>query len=166
MPNNPDKLLKSRSRRKKHYFQQLIDEPVFVGKTPRNAERPHGVSYRKPFYVATFFWLCTLLTLLPVMAGILYFYQKQSLKSFKLLGLAIILHLGTVFICFLARKAARCTLCRAHTLVDGKSRKHDKAYKIRPFSYASTSCLTILTSNRFRCQHCGTSFIVKPNRKK
>jgi len=70
----------------------------------------------------------------------------------------VILYIVTWLISMLVRKTCRCPLCKAYSLIDGKSYKHEKAYRIRPLSYGSTACLNLMFTGRMRCQHCGTPF--------
>jgi len=96
--------------------------------------------------------------------GIGYMLLNYSIQGVSVAICGIAIFAFTYLMSFLARKHVRCPLCKAHTLVDGKSYKHDKAFKVKPLSYNSTACATILVSGKFRCMHCSTPFDLTKSR--
>ena len=128
------------------------------GKKPHREQNAHKVLRKWPYYRAMLIWFVCLIILLLSLAVIGYGVHLKETKIIfiGLGGLGIWLILKVVYL--LACKATTCPLCRACHLVNGKSNKHKKAYKIFPFSYATTAVFTAALSMCIRCMHCGVTF--------
>lgn len=59
---------------------------------------------------------------------------------------------------YIARRSARCPLCKGTPLLDTPATKHQKALRIKPLNYGMTAQLQLILSHRFRCMYCGTPF--------
>lgn len=131
---------------------------LIKGKRPHREHNAHKVTRKWPYFRAMILWFACLFILLGTILVIAYgIYSKE--KQFIIIGVAGgILWLFSKLLYFLACKATTCPLCRACHLVDGKSNKHKKAYKIFPFSYATTAIFTAVLTMCIRCMHCGVTF--------
>jgi len=151
-----------RKRRKssndRSYFKGLIGDPFVKGKFEIEDQNTHSVPHAVPFYLASFFWLLSRVSVLLIAAGGYYFYLHRDMEGFTAFGGAIAVCLILLLISLITRKKCRCPLCRGYALVDGRSRKNDKACKLKPLSYTGTSIMKILLTRKFRCHHCGTPF--------
>ena len=151
---------KKKSKKKKHEYSGFF----LSGKWPENNNAAHGVKYRQPFYSGALAGIALLLVALLPLSALVYFILNKNLQNLWLLLGAVGIFLITFLISYIVRSKARCPLCRGHALLTGKNKKNPKALKIFPFSYAITSCLTILFLRRYRCHHCGTPFVMEDRR--
>lgn len=128
------------------------------GKRPHRKENAHKVLRKWPYYRAILLWFICLLVLLLSLGVIGYGVHLKTTKFIfiGLSGMGLWLFLKVLYL--LACKATTCPLCRAYHLVNGKSNKHKNAYKIFPFSYATTAVFTAALSMCIRCMHCGVTF--------
>lgn len=72
----------------------------------------------------------------------------------------------TWLISHIARRSARCPLCKGTPLLDTAAVKHVKAVRLKPLNYGMTAQLQLVLTHRFRCMYCGTPFdlLRKPGR--
>ncbi|MBK1790664.1 hypothetical protein [Persicirhabdus sediminis] len=61
----------------------------------------------------------------------------------------------------ISSRSATCPLCRGKCLASSKASKHKKAYRLKPLSYAQTTALSIVFTNKWRCMHCGSVYDLK-----
>ncbi len=131
---------------------------LIQGQSPHRRRNAHSVIRKWPYVRASLVWLMAMVLVLLAL-GI--FGYGVWLKLPKVIYLAIALLVFWLFmrLMFLfAAKATRCPLCRANHMSNTQSNKHKNAYKIFPFSYASTAVLTAIFKRCIRCMHCGVTF--------
>ncbi len=138
---------------------------LIVGKKPHRMHNAHKVNAKWPYIRAAFLWFTCIAVMLLALTTLGYGIIEKQMKIIYL-GIALI-GLWLVFktLCYFACKSVTCPLCRSSHLVTGKSSKHKKAYKVFPFSYASTAIITGFFLSCIRCMHCGVTFdLNKKNR--
>lgn len=152
-------------KRKTNYFSGLFLDPVIKGKWDINKNHAHSVKDRFAFYRAVFIYLLSIFSILAfvtlILLAIFALPDIPDLKKVNFLCLVFLVVVILYLISFFVRRTCKCPLCRANPLLDGKSVKHAKACKIKPFNYSSTATVSILIRNAYRCQHCGTPFVIK-----
>ena len=138
---------------------------LIQGSKPHRERNAHKVNRKKPYFRAMFIWLCCTLIIFLAIATLAFGINQKNMK-FVYMGITLVgLWIFMRVVYLLACKATTCPLCRAPHLVNGKSHKHKKAYKIFPFSYATTAIFTATLSMCIRCMHCGVTFdLNKKNR--
>lgn len=154
--------MKSRSRRKRRsgYLKGLLFDPFVVGKWSIIRDNAHRANHPMAFYKGIIVSLIAALFFIVTLVSAVLFALDRSMTNLRILGISIVLFFILQLISFIIRRTCICTLCRANPLIDGKSIKHAKACKVKPLNFASTAMLSILLRNQFRCQHCGTPFIL------
>ena len=125
------------------------------GRAPHREQNAHKVLAKWPYYRAALIRLSALGLLFMAIAifgfGI---WQKDRAAIFTGIATSVI----CIFMFVFASKATKCPLCRVNHFVNGKSVKHQKAYKIFPLTYSSTAVVTVALNRCLRCMHCGVSF--------
>jgi len=131
---------------------------LIKGKRPHREQNAHKVLRKWPYYRAMLLWFGCLFVLIGSLSIIGYGVHLKQPRIIYI-GLGCMLLWLLLKVCYLlACKTTTCPLCRASHLVNGKSNKHMKAYKIFPFSYATTAVFTAVLSMCIRCMHCGVTF--------
>ncbi len=128
------------------------------GKRPHRKQNAHKVLRKLPYFRAILLWFTcvTILLLSIVVIGYGVYLKETKIIYLGLGGLGFWMLFKIAYL--LACKVTTCPLCRAYHLVNGKSNKHIKAYKIFPFSYATTAVFTAALLRCVRCMHCGVTF--------
>lgn len=113
----------------------------------------------KRAYVASMF--CAFLHYLSIVAtatlGYILFRTRDEAVAWWLVG-AMLGIAVTWILTYVARRNARCPLCKGTPLLDTQASKHRKAVRMAPMNYGMTAQLQLIMTQRFRCMYCGTPF--------
>ena len=131
---------------------------IVSGKRPHRKHNAHRVNRKWPYIRTALLWFtCVAISIVALSTVGFGIYEKNM----KIIFLGLILAAFWMILrllCFFSGKGVTCPLCRASQLVNSKSNKHKKAYKVFPLSYASTAIVTAFFTACVRCMHCGVTF--------
>lgn len=135
------------------------DNTFTKGKRPKRGPHCHSVLKRRNYLYTLIFWIlgqAATVFALVVLGNMIYKLDFSThFSTFAIAAIsATILYIAYI----IARRTCRCPLCKGTQLRPGRSQKHKKAFRIRPFSHAYTSMITMYSSATIRCLHCGTPF--------
>ncbi len=133
------------------------------------SRRSRSVPYKKRFVVALFFSVLFYLGIIALFtSAVAFFFASAEFKkiSAEILIACLGISLVTWLISYVKRRGALCPLCKSTPFADNLARKHEKAFRLRPFNYGTTAILTALFLQRWRCMYCGTSFDLLQTKKK
>jgi hypothetical protein len=119
---------------------------------PSLDQRARSVPYKKKFVLAGIVALIT--------SAVAFFYVTPEFKkrSAELIVASLGFCMLSWLIAYMKRRGTLCPLCKSTPFLDNLARKHDKAYRVKPFNYGTTAVLNAAVIQRWRCMYCGTSF--------
>ena len=122
------------------------------------ARRFRSLPHRRPFMAAALWLLLHTLSVLAVLTILVITIIYRNPQTVGALILALAAMVITWFIALIFRRDAKCPLCRGTPLWDNGNAEHAKATRIRPFNHGYSSALELITTRKFRCKDCGTSY--------
>ena len=128
---------------------------------PSLDQRARSVPYKKKFIGAVFFTLLFYLGIVALITSVVaFFYVAPEFKkrSAELIVASLGFCMLSWLIAYMKRRGTLCPLCKSTPFLDNLARKHDKAYRVKPFNYGTTAVLNAAVIQRWRCMYCGTSF--------
>ena len=95
-----------------------------------------------------------------ITSAVAFFYAAPEFKkrSAELIVASLGFCMLSWLIAYMKRRGTLCPLCKSTPFLDNLARKHDKAYRVKPFNYGTTAVLNAAVIQRWRCMYCGTSF--------
>jgi hypothetical protein len=125
---------------------------------PDRANRRRSLPFAHHFQFAValsaIHYLCLVTMVTTGIMLILYPDQRAS----KLLIATTAATIGTWFLALLKRRTTLCPLCKGTPLIESGARLHERAKRLPPFTHGTTSILSVLFLQRFRCMYCGTDY--------
>lgn len=120
--------------------------------------RLRSVPYKSPFVGAeiyAFFNYCAAVAVITCLPLFLLFPTPGNMK---ILVTCIILYAVTGVASFLKRRHVICPLCKGTPLISSRAHVHSKATRIFPLDYGTSTMVTLLFTQTFRCMYCGSRF--------
>ena len=109
---------------------------------PSLDQRARSVPYKKKFVVAVFFTLLFYLGIVALITSVVaFFYVAPEFKkrSAELIVASLGFCMLSWLIAYMKRRGTLCPLCKSTPFLDNLARKHDKAYRVKPFNYGTTA---------------------------
>lgn len=150
------------------------DNPLTKGKPPKRGKHCHSVLKRRPYAITLLLWGLVQAAIVFTLILLAHILINSEFQHLPIIGISSAAAIAFQVAYLIARCSCRCPLCKGHHLRPGHSQKHRKAYRIKPFTHAYTSMITMYSTGTIRCMHCGTPFDVSkkipvhkhPNRRK
>jgi hypothetical protein len=124
--------------------------------------RPRSMRSSGAFYVATFWTIAHMLSVVSTTIAVLLFlsHHKEPRSSFYLnyIVVGVLLATITLLISFFKRRNACCPLCRGTPLLNSRAVKHKKSFCLKPFNSGHTAILSIFFTQKFSCMYCGAKY--------
>ena len=93
--------------------------------------------YKKKFITAVFFTLLFYLGIVALITSVVaFFYAAPEFqkRSAELIVASLGFCMVSWLIAYMKRRSTLCPLCKSTPFLDNLARKHDKAYRIKPFN--------------------------------
>lgn len=124
----------------------------------KHSHGARSVPHKRSFKASVWFALLHYLSMVATLAfAYILFRTREEKTAWWLVGSMAAIGI-TWLMTYIARRSARCPLCKGTPLLDTQAAKHRKAFRIRPLNYGMTAQLQVITTQRFRCMYCGTPF--------
>lgn len=125
--------------------------------------RLRSVPYKQGFVWAEIFAFFNFCAAVAVLTALPLFVLRMDEGNIKVLVACIALYGFTGVISFLRRRHVICPLCKGTPLVSSRAHVHAKATRIFPLDYGTSTMVTLLFTQTFRCMYCGAHFdLLKP----
>ena len=125
--------------------------------------RLRSVPYKRGFVWAEIFAFFNFCAAVAVITALPLFVLRMDEGNIKVLVGCIVLYIVTGIVSFLKRRHVICPLCKGTPLVSTRAHVHAKATRIFPLDYGTSTMVTLLFTQTFRCMYCGAHFdLLKP----
>lgn len=125
--------------------------------------RLRSVPYRGPFVLAGILGLINFCGAVAILTTLVLYLTAPSQTGMKMLVGTVVFFFIASIASFLKRRNVLCPLCKGTPLVNSRARAHPKAFRVFPLDYGTSSMLSLLFTQTFRCLYCGAKFdLLKP----
>ena len=121
---------------------------------PRYRSLRSAYHYRFAIFLCAIHYLCLISLITTAVLLVLHPDEKAS----RLLIAAAVCTALSWFTAFLKRRTTLCPLCKGTPLLESGAHHHQRARRFPPFSHATSTILSILFLQKFRCMYCGTDY--------
>jgi len=139
----------------------LLDSPPASPPGSTSAPTPvrlRSVPYRKPFVSAQVLAVINYICAVAVMTCVPILLLQPTPHNVKILLGCVAACVVAGLVSFLNRRKVLCPLCKGTPLVSSKARIHPKATRIFPLDYGTSTMLTLIFTQTFRCMYCASRF--------
>jgi hypothetical protein len=138
--------------------------PSNFSATKPKVQRDRSLPSSRPFNIAAFFSALYFLALIATFTAMVLFFKEPNPLSLKFMLGGLGMSIVSWTVAFFRRRAALCPLCKGTPLINSGALPHSKAVRVFPLNHGMTATLSIMTSQRFCCMYCGSSFdLLKPS---
>lgn len=120
--------------------------------------------HRSPFIWAQILAVVNFACGVAVLTSIPILLLYPSQKNIKVLVACMASYMLTAMVSFLKRRKVLCPLCKGTPLVSSQAEIHPRASRIFPLDYGTSTLLTLIASQTFRCMYCASRFDLLKNR--
>jgi len=134
-----------------------------AGKSARYRSLPSAYHYRFAIFLCAIHYLCVMAMITTAVLLVLRPDQRAS----ELLIATAACTIVSWFVALLKRRSTLCPLCKGTPLLESGAHYHHSARRLPPFSHATSTILSLLFLQRFRCMYCGSDYdLLKPPARK
>ena len=132
-------------------------------KSSRYRSLPSARHYRFAIFLCAVHYLCVIAMITTAVLLVL----KPDQRASKLLIATAVCTIVSWFFAFLKRRTTLCPLCKGTPLLESGAHYHQRARRLPPLSHATTTILSVLFLQKFRCMYCGSDYdlLKRPGRK-